>query len=243
MMKLRLRRKKKSNIIGKSLFLLIIILLCTFITIKIFDSRIKPVLLSYAESKTRKLTTLIINRTVTKQVTLNMDTNKLYNIEKNNNGEIEIINFNSVEVNKISNSITNLVQLNLKAVEEGNVDLLELPDNSLQDFDKEKMRKGIIYEIPFGAITNISMLSNLGPKIPVKLFLVGDVETGIRSDLKEYGINNALLEINVTIKVTCRINMPFISDLVQVENEVPLVIKIIQGKVPEYYLNGFNNND
>jgi len=243
MMRLKLRKKKKNNVIGKILFLMTVILISSFFVVKIFDNRVKPILLSYAESKTRKLTTLIINRTVTKQITLNMNTDNLYNIEKNSNGEIEIVNFNSIEVNKISNSITNLVQLNLKAIEEGNVDLLELPDSSLQDFDKEKMRSGIIYEVPFGAITNISMLSNLGQKIPVKLHLVGDVETGIRSDLKEYGINNALLEIGVTIKVTCRINMPFISELVEVENTVPLVIKLVQGKVPEYYLNGFGNRN
>ena len=238
---MNLKRRKKKNIANKIIILTIIVTVISYFIIKIFDNRVKPILLSYAEAETRKLTTLVINKAVTKQIALNMDPDNLYEIETNSNNEINIVSYNSVVVTKILNSITNLVQLNLKAIEEGNVDLLELPDN----YNTDNLKEGIIYEIPFGAITNISFLSNLGPKIPVKLHLIGDVTSGIRSDLKEYGINNALLEIGVNIEVTCRINMPFISKQITVSNTVPIVIKLIQGKVPEYYFNGFtssNNN-
>lgn len=235
---MNLKRRKKKKIINKIFILFILIIIVSFFVIKIFDDRVKPNLLSYAEAETRKLTTLVINKAVTKQIALNMDPDNLYEIETNSNNEINIVSYNSTTVTKILNSITNLVQLNLKSIEEGNIDLLELPDN----YDTDKLKEGIIYEIPFGAITNISFLSNLGPKIPVKLHLIGDVTSGIRSNLTEYGINNALLEIGVNIEVTCRINMPFISKQIKVDNTVPIVIKLIQGKVPEYYFNGFSSN-
>ena len=236
---MNLKRRKKKKIINKLFILFILIMVVSFFVIKIFDNRVKPILLSYAEAETRKLTTLVINKAVTKQIALNMDPDNLYEIETNDNNEINIVSYNSTTVTKILNSITNLVQLNLKSIEEGNIDLLELPDN----YDTDKLKEGIIYEIPFGAITNISFLSNLGPKIPVKLHLIGDVTSGIRSNLTEYGINNALLEIGVNIEVTCRINMPFISKQIKVDNTVPIVIKLIQGKVPEYYFNGFSSNN
>ena len=236
---MNLKKKKKKKIINKLFILFILIMVVSFFVIKIFDNRVKPILLSYAEAETRKLTTLVINKAVTKQIALNMDPDNLYEIETNDNNEINIVSYNSTTVTKILNSITNLVQLNLKSIEEGNIDLLELPDN----YDTDKLKEGIIYEIPFGAITNISFLSNLGPKIPVKLHLIGDVTSGIRSNLTEYGINNALLEIGVNIEVTCRINMPFISKQIKVDNTVPIVIKLIQGKVPEYYFNGFSSNN
>lgn len=235
---MNLKRRKKKKIINKIFLLFILIIIISFFVIKIFDNRVKPILLSYAEAETRKLTTLVINKAVTKQIALNMDPDNLYEIETNSNNEINIVSYNSTTVTKILNSITNLVQLNLKSIEEGNIDLLELPDN----YNTDKLKEGIIYEIPFGAITNISFLSNLGPKIPVKLHLIGDVTSGIRSNLTEYGINNALLEIGVNIEVTCRINMPFISKQIKVDNTVPIVIKLIQGKVPEYYFNGFSSN-
>ena len=236
---MRLKRRKRNNKINKLIVLLILIIICVYLVINIFDKRVRPILLSYAEAESRKLTTLIINKAVTKQIALNMEPDNLYQIETNSSNEINIVSYNSVVVTKILNSITNLVQLNLKAIEEGNVDLLELPDN----YNTDKLKQGIIYEVPFGAITKIAFLSNLGPKIPVRLSLIGDVTSGIRSNLSEYGINNALLEIGVNIEVTCRINMPFISKQIKVDNTVPIVIKLIQGKVPEYYFNGFNSNN
>lgn len=236
---MRLKRRKRNNKINKLIILLILIIICVYLVINIFDKRVRPILLSYAEAESRKLTTLIINKAVTKQIALNMEPDNLYQIETNSSNEINIVSYNSVVVTKILNSITNLVQLNLKAIEEGNVDLLELPDN----YNTDKLKQGIIYEVPFGAITKIAFLSNLGPKIPVRLSLIGDVTSGIRSNLSEYGINNALLEIGVNIEVTCRINMPFISKQIKVDNTVPIVIKLIQGKVPEYYFNGFNSNN
>ncbi len=236
---MRLKRRKRKNKINKLIVLFILIILCVYFVINIFDKRVRPILLSYAEAESRKLTTLVINKAVTKQIALNMEPDNLYQIETNSSNEINIVSYNSVVVTKILNSITNLVQLNLKAIEEGNVDLLELPDN----YNTDKLKQGIIYEVPFGAITNIAFLSNVGPKIPVKLSLIGDVTSGIRSNLTEYGINNALLEIGVNIEVTCRINMPFISEQIKVENTVPIVVKLIQGKVPEYYFNGFNSSD
>ena len=61
--------------------------------------------------------------------------------------------------------------------------------------------KGIITYIPFGMVTGSSLLYNLGPKIPVKLSLVGDVVTGFSTDVTEYGINNALIKLMIDVKV------------------------------------------
>ena len=50
-------------------------------------------------------------------------------------------------------------------------------------------------------VTGSSLLYNLGPKIPVKLSLVGDVVTGFSTDVTEYGINNALIKLMIDVKV------------------------------------------
>jgi len=39
------------------------------------------------------------------------------------------------------------------------------------------------------------LLSNLGPKIPVKFDLVGEVIINIETKITNYGINNAMMEI------------------------------------------------
>lgn len=238
-MALKLKQTKKHNKIGVIVFIITLSLMASYFFIIYFSNQISPIFMSYAESETRKLMTLIINKAVTKQLASGMETENLYTITKNQNGEIELIDFNSVTVTKILNVTTSLVQLNLKAIEEGNIDLIELPENSLSEYDENLLKKGIIYEIPMGSITKSSLLSNLGPKIPVRFQLIGDVVSGLETNVTEYGINNALIELGVNISVSSRINLPFISKEITVSTVIPVSMNIIQGKIPEFYAGGF----
>ena len=132
--------------------------------------------------------------------------------------------------------------MNLKNLEEGNLDLLEASDDVLIYYDKENLKKGIIFRIPSGIVFNNSLLTNIGPKIPVRFTLVGDVLSGINTKVTNYGINNALLEVSVNIKLTLKVILPISTKEVNVETNVPIAIKMIQGNVPNYYSNGLNSN-
>lgn len=210
----------------------------TFLFINYYSKKALPLILSYAEAETKKLTILVINKAVTKQIN-NMDTDELFDIAYNKDGEITLIDFNSKKTSKILSTMTSLVELNLRAVEEGKIDMLELPDNSLSDYNMNLLEKGIIVEVPLGIITNSSLLYNIGPKIPVKLSLVGDVVTGFSSEVVEYGINNALLKLMIDIKVDTKIILPIVSDQITIDCSIPIAMKVIQGKIPSYYIDGF----
>lgn len=221
----------KKNIFIAALIMCVII---TIIVLKIISIRVSPILMNYAELETKKLSSIVINRAVNKQLANGMNIDEMFNIIKNDNGEIATIDFNPAIVNKVLNTTTNVVLINLKAIEEGNIDFIELPDILISN-DKDKLKNGIIYEIPLGTITNSGFLSNLGPKIPIKLNIIGSVESNVKTNIKEYGINNALVEIYIRISVTEQINVPFISKRVTVTSDIPVALKVIQGSVPKYY--------
>lgn len=221
----------KKNIFIATLLLCVII---TIIVLKIISIRVSPILMNYAELETKKLSSIVINRAVNKQLANGMNIDEMFNIIKNDNGEIATIDFNPAIVNKVLNTTTNVVLINLKAIEEGNIDFIELPDILISN-DKDKLKNGILYEIPLGTITNSGFLSNLGPKIPIKLNIIGSVESNVKTNIKEYGINNALVEIYIRISVTEQINVPFISKRVTVTSDIPVALKVIQGSVPKYY--------
>ena len=135
---------------------------------------------------------------------------------------------------------TSSIQLNLKQIEQGHIDLLDLPDDVLVTYDKNKLKKGIVYEIPTGVILGNSLLSNLGPKIPVKFSLVGDINSTIKTKVTNYGINNAMIEVKIYIKIEEMAILPFVSKRFKIENEIPIAIKMISGTVPNYYFNGID---
>ncbi len=241
------RFKKKRKIllkIKKRNFILIIIIFLLFgivLVFKFINSKVTPVFLALAKSETEKMATLIINDAVGKKVSDGLKTDNLFVINKDNKGKITSIDFNSVTVNKLLTTITTSVELNLKYLEEGRIDLLNLPDSILVSYDEKDLKKGIIYKIPSGAIFNNTVLSNIGPKIPVKLNLVGSITSNISTKTTNYGINNALIEVYVDLSVTLEVILPYTKKNTTVKTSIPVALKMIQGSVPSYYSNSNNS--
>ena len=73
----------------------------------------------------------------------------------------------------------------------------------------KKLKNGIIYEVPVGVVFGNSLLSNIGPKIPVKIKYSGNVSLDIKTRVSEYGLNSALIEVYVLVEVTQRTILPF----------------------------------
>lgn len=238
-MKMVLKNKKRR--INRLLICIIILIFLVIISgyfINYYSRKAIPLLMSYAEAESKKLIILVINKAVTKQIS-NVDTDQIFEVTYNNNGEVILIDFNSKRTSIALSTITSLVEINLRAIEEGKIDMIELPDNSLDVFDTDLLEKGIILEVPLGVISNSILLTNLGPKVPVKISLIGDVSSGFSTDVEEYGINNALITLKIDVSVDAKVVLPFVSEDMNVSASIPIAMKVIQGKIPEYYLNGF----
>lgn len=229
--------KKKSNIfIFIIIFLIIMIILC----FDYINAKVNPILLDYGEMEARKIASIIINDAIKKNVTDNIDVDELFLISYENN-EVKTIDFNPITVNKILTETTLIVQNNLKYLEQGKIELLNLTNNALLDYNQDKLRQGIIYEIPMGVIFGNSFLANIGPKIPVKFSLVGDIIGYINTNVTDYGINNALIEVNIILELSEQVILPFVIEKIKIETTIPIALKLIQGSVPNYYLNGLNS--
>ncbi len=241
--KIRLKKTIKNiRPINLIIIIFMFIILFLFLIFNFFNKKALPVIMDYANSQVRKFSYLIINRAISKQIADDLNVEDIFIITKDSNNEIRTIDFDPIIVNKTLNKIVNTIQLNLKYLEEGKLDLIELPDNVLIDYDKEKLSKGIIYEIPSGVIFNNSFLANIGPKIPVKLSLVGDVISNVNTKVTNYGINNALIEVSVYIQIEAKVILPFITDTIMVETDIPVAMKLIQGVVPDYLFGGLSNS-
>lgn len=227
--------KKKSNLV-------ILILVSIFIGVAwlfwFSNKKITPIIMDYAEIQAGRIATLVINQAITKEMADEIEMEDLFITIKDDNGEIKSLDFNPIAVNKMLSMVTSNVQLYLRNLESGNLDEIGLTNSSLSGYDIDKLRKGIIYEVPTGVIFDNSILYNIGPKIPVRLSLIGDIISNVDTKVTDYGINNALIEIIINISVVEQVMLPFASKKVTVSTNVPVAIKLVQGNVPEYYLNG-----
>ena len=140
-----------------------------------------------------------------------------------------MITYNSFEVTKLINQVTSNVESKIRQIENGEI-------NYYGDNDE---LGGIIAEIPIGVIFGNAMLSNIGPKIKVRLNMLGDIVSNIETEVKPYGINNAYVEMRIFLEVTARIVLPFVSEKVVISNVIPLSMNIVQGSIPEAYISSF----
>jgi sporulation protein YunB len=241
--KIKLRKKVNLSKIIKSRIIILIILLFAlsfFLLFKFINKKASPILINYAEEEIKKLSNIVVNKAISEQLVENAEIDDLFIVSKGTGNEIKTIDFNSVKVNKFLSSTTNTVQLYLKQIEEGNIDLLELPDDFVVNYDKKKLKEGIIYELPMGVVFGNSFLANVGPKIPIKYRLLGNINSNIVTSVTNYGINNALIEVSLNIRITQLALMPFVSKKIETKNKVPIAIKMIEGNIPNYYFNGIS---
>lgn len=219
------------------LFTIILILLTSYISIKLISKKLAPGVIKYSTIEAERITTTIINESVNEIMTNEKNKNEIFSLTKNNQNEIQIIDFNTKEVNQLLKQISENIQTKILDLEKGEVDNLEISD-SLKGKSFPKIKNGVVCEISSGSIFDNDLLANAGPLIPVKLTFVGKVETAIKTNIKTYGINSAYLEVNIIVTISERLILPAISKDIVIKKQAPLAMKVIEGKIPTYY-NGY----
>lgn len=194
--------------------------------------------MSYAESQTRKIATLVINKAINKKIANGMDIDKVIEFVPVDGGSSTVVKFNTEIINRVKAETTNLVQMNLKEAERGNLASLEMLSDIEIVTDEEEKKEGIIYYVPLGQATNNALLGNMGPMIPVKFNAIGDVTSDIVWETEEHGINNSLVNVSVRVKVNVQIIIPFATKIATVQEDIPIGSFYYPGKVPQFYNGG-----
>lgn len=138
-------------------------------------------------------------------------------IYKNNEGEILYVDYNLERTYEVLEEVSDIVKK-------------QLDDNFQLD-------KGIIYEIPFLVGSDNPFISNLGPKIKIKINYVNSILSNVYTKITNYGLNNALVEAYIKISVDGKIITPVSSKRKSVSYDLLVASKIINGRIPEFYGN------
>lgn len=206
--------KNKFTLIG------LLIVLTTFYFLLIFNKKVLPVLLTYAEVDATKITTDFINEAIKKKLNA-LEVEEVIEMVMNKDGEIISVDFNTNAINKNLYLITNEIQKNIKSIEKFNSNYIK--------------KDGAVYYIPSGVASGLPVISNIGPKIPIQTYMTGNVVSNIKTEISEYGINNALLKVNVQVQTRINIVLPFVSKESDIIVDIPIAMKVIQGKIPQVY--------
>lgn len=218
--RIKLKNKCKIKFEDKILITITLIAIVTYAVIKKFSVGINKTMVNYAKNKSIEMATIIVNDAI-KEISKSNNLNDLMIIQKNKSDEITSISFDNNKTNKILYEINENILKNINEVQNYN------------DSNSKNSKK--IYMMPINIAYKNVLLSAIGPKIPFKLEIVNSTSNNIKTTIKEYGINNSIVEIFVIIELNTQIILPFSSSISTIKKEIPISTKIIEGKIPEYY--------
>lgn len=200
---------------GKIIKIIIILMIAMLVMINML-SAIDPIFQKLCTDEAQSLITIEVNRITTENANKYKDSDLII-VKQDENGNIQLLQVNSDPLNKMISDITNDTQMSLNN------------NDNLTAY------------IPFGSITGIKWISGVGPKIPIKIALSGTIQTKVRNEFDDAGINQTIHRL--WLDITCDINIltPYETISAQVKNEVILSENVIVGGVPTVYMNSDTN--
>lgn len=206
--------KRKQKIVK-----IFIIMVIAFSTVKIVLDAILPIFDTLCKDKAKSIATIISNEEAT-NVMKEHTYDELFTLEKDKDGNITMIKSNIIPINEIISDVAVKIQ------------------NTIDQRGRENI------EIALGSFTGFKLLSGKGPGVPIKISSIGNVETDLRSEFSEKGINQTLHRVYLQVDCEVSILTPYNSITEKVSNQVLLIENVIVGKIPSTYYNleGVNSN-
>lgn len=225
----------------KKIYIFISLLILSFFTALYLTSLagkgLEQVIIKYATSETERIANVILNDVV------NIDDDyfneDLFEISRDNDGNIELINFDTKVTNRLLKDINDKAMKRLSAIEKGDTTDIELSD-SLKGTRLTFLDDGVVCDIPIGSLFHNGLIVNLTTSIPIRFSFIGTVSSNIVTDVKEYGFNNALIEVGIEVTIKEKITMPHSTESIPITTKVNLTTQLIQGSVPNYYNGAFS---
>ncbi|MEI3605490.1 sporulation protein YunB [Pseudogracilibacillus sp. SE30717A] len=214
------------------IFLAVIIL-----SLWLIDRGIRPTLMDIANEKTIEFATRTINSAV--KSTENISFDDLVDIQMDNNGNVATLGWDADAVNRALRTTTERAEYFLYGMNKGQQIDVNDPDLQPIEFGDSvgdlAAKDPTVVEIPLGQATGNTVLANLGPKIPVHFEIIGSLRSDVVHEVKEFGVNAALVEIYIPVDVNIKIVVPFSTATAEVSTNVFIDSRVIMGDVPEFY--------
>lgn len=174
---------------------------------------------SYLISRVKRENKLLLKDAFSYLVREDVSIDSLLKVNKNSRDEIVDVAFDIKGATKILSLITGYINSNLES----------------ENFF------GYRLDVPIGIVSGNPILMNLGPRFPIKVE-IEDVAVGnVRTKIREFGINNALLEIYLEVSIDFQTIYPFATIEDKSSYEALIASSVIEGAVPDIFSGAINS--
>ena len=215
-----MKKKKLYQNFFKLLFILLIFLLFTFS----FSKKYLPKL----DSIIKENNLYIIEKEIS-NVIINIKRENIGPLYKFSYNEKNEINGSSMDINLINDSLSKYTSQISKNIDD------KLYSFYMNEYFKSIKTKNYNYVLfPFGMFSNNPFLYNYGPKVLLSYDYLSVVAMQVEVEVKNYGINNVLVETYILINIKESILKPSFKNIIDFKKRFLLSADIVYGKVSDY---------
>ena len=223
------RFKKRKNLkISKVIYIVVaLIFFFTYILFNLYSKITSDKLIDVAFIKLNEFMESFLSNNINFDLLKDDVMKDIIVINKNKEGEILYVSYDMDQAYYALEVVTQELETAISDLENGN--------KSLKSRNIVSGGKGIALKMPFFTGSSSVFLSNLGPSVYVPVNFVGSVLTNIKTKITDYGINNALVEIYVTVELKTDLISPISEKTNKIDYDVLVASTVINGRVPEVY--------
>lgn len=200
--------KRKNYRFIKIILAIMSVIVIFNILIIFFDKRVLPSVIEISKIMAKNQTLNIINKKSMEILNDDFNYDEMVKIQKDNDGNINLIQADTVKLNYIAARLSN----------ECNEELNDMKENTV--------------EVPLGWTSNRSVFYRLGPNIKMHIEPIGNITTSYESKFESAGINQTRHKIYLNVTAQIKVKLPISSEDITVTTQVPVSDTIIVGKIP-----------
>lgn len=224
MRRLKYKKRLKFKLSRILLIIFLIIIINTIFFFYLFSNKLSESLINSTKKEIEEITINIVTKNLAKEKLKQIAAEDLIIIIKNDKDEITDVDF------KLDKAYDALIDIK-SDIENEVINLKKgiVPSNAISVNDN------LVIKIPYYAYTNNALLMNSGPKMHVKINLLENIIGDVYTRISSYGINTVLINLYIKFYLIESFLYPSISEKMELEFEVLVATKVIQGKIPSFY--------
>ncbi len=219
---LRYCKFKKNYFTSIRNLLILILIILTFLVSFTISRKFSSKLTSNMKAIVEKNLTDSLSNKFSHAILKKYNTNNLIELKFNSKNEISDINFDLEKAYELASEISDGFVIN------------DFSFNGYFVNYEEINKKEIIMKLPVFYYSNNILISNIGPKIFVKLQYVRDILYELRTKVSNYGINSMLVELYLDFNIKSSVFF-FKEDEFETNYSILLSSKVVSGQVPSIY--------
>ena len=188
-----------------------------------------PFIKEYGQMEIERFNQLVISHSY---FTDQKQYDELVIIERNEENEIALLDFDMVKVNQLANRIVLDIENIYSQIENGTYQAQD--ESYYQRRMEEVSQTGIIASLSLNTLFHLPSFLML-PSIPLTYKHLSSVGSSISKKIENYGVNHVMIELSIEIRMNIAMVYPFFEQYHTQVISIPILLEIFQGQVPLVY--------